>query len=42
VRDLLAKHSAIPATVTKDEANKVTNVSGSGDVLAHLIRLEHH
>lgn len=42
VRDLLAKHSAIPSTIAKDEANKVTNVSGSGDVFAYLIKLEHH
>ena len=42
IRDLIAKHSAIPATVAKDDANKVTKISGSGDVLPHLIKLEHH
>ncbi len=42
IRDLIAKHSAIPVTVAKDDTNKVTKVSGSSDVLVHLIKLEHH
>jgi tRNA A-37 threonylcarbamoyl transferase component Bud32 len=41
IRDLISKHNASPATVAKDEANKVTRVSGSGDVVVHLIKLEH-
>lgn len=42
IRDLIAKHSAIPVTIAKDDTDKVTKVSGSGDVLLHLIKLEHH
>lgn len=42
VRDLIAKHSASPATVAKDETEKATRVSGSTDVIVHLIKLEHH
>lgn len=42
VRDLIAKHSATPANVAKDETEKVTRVSGSTDVIVHLIKLEHH
>ncbi|MFN0110954.1 MAG: serine/threonine protein kinase [Blastocatellia bacterium] len=41
IRDLIVKHHSSPATVAKDEANKVTRVSGSGDVVVHLIKLEH-
>ena len=41
VRDLIAKHSATPATIAKDDAGKVTRVSGSADVVVHLIKLEH-
>mgnify|MGYP001572614344 CR=1 FL=1 len=41
IRDLIAKHHSSPATIAKDEANKVTRVSGSGDVIVHLIKLEH-
>ncbi|MGH9799495.1 MAG: serine/threonine protein kinase, partial [Blastocatellia bacterium] len=44
IRDLIARHHsspATPATVAKDEANKITRVSGSGDVVVHLIKLEH-
>ncbi len=41
VRDLIARHHAIPATIAKDDANKVTRVSGSGEVIVHLIKLEH-
>lgn len=41
IRDLISKHNASPATVAKDEANKVTRVSSSGDVVIHLIKLEH-
>ncbi|MBS1791170.1 MAG: protein kinase [Acidobacteria bacterium] len=41
VRDLIAKSSSLPATVSQDETNKLTVVSGSADVLAHLIKLEH-
>lgn len=41
VRDLIAKSSSLPATAAQDETNKLTLISGSGDVLAHLIKLEH-
>lgn len=41
VRDLIAKHHATPASVAKNETEKVTRVSGSADVIVHLIKLEH-
>lgn len=43
IRDLIAKHRSdqLPK-IEKDEDNKQTSVSGAGNVLAHLIRLEHH
>lgn len=42
IRNLITKHHSVPAIVTKDEANKVTRVSGSDSVVVHLIKLEHH
>lgn len=43
VRDLLAKHRAAQLPVIeKDDAEKQTNVLGGGDVMIHLINLEHH
>jgi len=43
VRNLIAKHRTenLPV-VGKDESNRLTNISGKGDVIAHLINLEHH
>ena len=39
---LLEKQQATKANVEKDEDKKETVVSGNGDIVAHIIRLEHH
>ena len=42
LRDLIAKHHSTPATAAKDDTNKLTRISGSANVIVHLIKLEHH
>jgi serine/threonine-protein kinase len=42
LRDFLAKHSAIASDARKDEATKQTTVTGRGEILVKLIKLEHH
>ncbi|HBB88782.1 MAG TPA: hypothetical protein DC047_14315 [Blastocatellia bacterium] len=42
VKVLLEQHSADKTEVQKDSTNKQTNLKGHGDVLVHLMELEHH
>jgi serine/threonine protein kinase len=42
VKSLLEKHSSDKPDVQKDSTNKQTIVKGKGDVLVHLMELEHH
>ena len=42
VKNLLEKHSSDKPEVQKDSTNKQTNLKGKGDVLVHLMELEHH
>jgi serine/threonine protein kinase len=42
LREFLRTHSAPAATVEKDDSGRETSVKGGGDVLAYVIRLEHH
>ncbi len=42
VKAFLATHSATKPTVRKAEEQKATNITASGNLLVHLIRLEHH
>jgi len=42
VQRFLEKHSADKPEVQKDTSNKQTNLKGKGDVLVHLLELEHH
>jgi serine/threonine protein kinase len=42
VRLLLEKHSSDKPEVQKDSTNKQTNLKSKGDVLVHLMELEHH
>jgi hypothetical protein len=39
---LLEKHSSDKPEAQKDSASKQTNLKGKGDVLVHLMELEHH
>jgi serine/threonine protein kinase len=42
VRNFLQKHSAEKPDAQKDTGKKQTNLKGKGDVLVHLLELEHH
>jgi eukaryotic-like serine/threonine-protein kinase len=42
VKSLLEKHSSDKPDVQKDSTNKQTILKGKGDVLVHLMELEHH
>lgn len=42
VKLLLEKHSSDKPEAQKDSTNKQTNLKGNGDVLVHLMELEHH
>jgi hypothetical protein len=42
LHEFLRLHSAPAPIVEKDDANKDTSVKGGGDVLAYVIRMEHH
>ncbi len=42
VKLLLEKHSSDKPEAQKDTVNKQTNLKGKGDVLVHLLELEHH
>jgi serine/threonine protein kinase len=42
LRDFLAKHSTPAPDAQKDEATKQTTITGRGEVLVKLIKLEHH
>ncbi len=42
VQRLLEKHSSDKSEAQKDSVNKQTNLKGKGDVLVHLMELEHH
>jgi serine/threonine protein kinase len=42
VREFLEKHSAAKPEAQKDARSKQTNLKGKGDVLVHLLELEHH
>lgn len=42
VQRFLEKHSSDKPETQKDSANKQTNLKGKGDVLVHLMELEHH
>lgn len=42
VKLLLEKHSSDKPEAQKDSTNKQTNLKGKGDVLVHLMELEHH
>jgi len=42
VQQLLEKHSADKPEAQKDSAKKQTDLKGKGDVLVHLLELEHH
>ena len=42
VKNLLEKHSSDKPEAQKDSTNKQTNLKGKGDVLVHLMELEHH
>ena len=42
VKNLLEKHSSDKLEAQKDSTNKQTNLKGKGDVLVHLMELEHH
>jgi tRNA A-37 threonylcarbamoyl transferase component Bud32 len=42
VQRFLEKHSSDKPEAQKDSANKQTNLKGKGDVLVHLMELEHH
>jgi hypothetical protein len=42
VRRFLEKHSSDKPEMQKDSANKQTNLKGKGDVMVHLLELEHH
>jgi hypothetical protein len=42
VQRFLDKHSSVKPQVEKDKTRKQTNLKGEGDVLVHLLELEHH
>jgi hypothetical protein len=42
VQDFLDKHSSPKPQVVKSANRKETEVKGRGDVLVHLMELEHH
>jgi serine/threonine protein kinase len=42
VQRFLEKHSSDKPEAQKDTSNKQTNLKGKGDVLVHLMELEHH
>ena len=42
VRDFLEKHSSEKPEAQKDAGKKQTSLKGKGDVLVHLLELEHH
>ena len=42
VQRFLEKHSSDKPEAQKDSSNKQTNLKGKGDVLVHLLELEHH
>jgi class 3 adenylate cyclase len=42
IQEFLRAQQASPPGVVRDDANHKTTVSGSGDTLAKLVRLEHH
>ncbi len=42
LRDFLAKHSTPAPDAQKDEATKQTTITGRGEILVKLIKLEHH
>ena len=42
VQHFLEKHSADKPEASKDAMKKQTNLKGKGDVLVHLLELEHH
>jgi hypothetical protein len=42
VKLLLEQHSSDKPEAQKDSTNKQTNLKGKGDVLVHLMELEHH
>ena len=42
VKQFLEKHSSDKPEFQKDSLNKQTNLKGKGDVLVHLLELEHH
>jgi serine/threonine protein kinase len=42
VKLFLEKHSSDKPEAQKDSANKQTNLKGKGDVMVHLMELEHH
>jgi hypothetical protein len=42
VQRFLEKHSSDKPEAQKDSANKQTNLKAKGDVLVHLMELEHH
>ena len=42
VQRFLDKHSSDKPQVEKDKTKKQTNLKGKGDVMVHLVELEHH
>jgi hypothetical protein len=42
LREFLRTHSVPAPTVEKDDSGRETSVKGGGDVLAYVIRMEHH
>jgi serine/threonine protein kinase len=42
VREFLRTHSASQPSVEKDEARRETSVRAKGDILAYVVRLQHH
>jgi hypothetical protein len=42
IQQFLEKHSGEKPEAQKDSANKLTNLKARGDVLVHLMELEHH
>jgi hypothetical protein len=42
VRQFLDQHSSPRPTIEKSKTKKETQVTGKGEVLAHLMELEHH
>lgn len=42
VKEFLATHASARPEAKKDDDERETSVAAKGDILAHVIRLEHH